>query len=150
VRPGTENTPGALALADVLERRANPETVRLEGEKARARMKYLIVNLNKIRRCALIPEDRGEDDSRFSPWILQLRLLGLPGAVTVRSLDDAGVAVSTGSACSSASAERPVLAAMGLDEETRLEGFRVSQGWSTHEEDFDALLSGIEKTLSLF
>ena len=150
VRPGTENTPGALALADAFERRANPETVKLEEEKAASRMNYLIGNLRKIRRCALVPGDRGEDDRRFSPWILQMRLLGLPGAVTVRALDDAGVAVSTGSACSSASTERPVLAAMGLDETSRLEGFRVSQGWSTREEDFDALLSGIEKALSLF
>jgi cysteine desulfurase len=149
VRPGTENTLGALALADVFERRANPETLKLEEEKARVRLKYLIGNLNKIKRCSLIPEDRGEDDRRFSPWILQLRLRGLPGAVVVRALDDAGIAVSTGSACSSASAERPVLAAMGLDETSSLEGFRVSQGWSTGEADFDALLSGIEKALSL-
>jgi cysteine desulfurase len=150
VRPGTENTLGAIALADVIERRANPETVRLEGDKAASRMKYLIGNLKGIKRCALIPEDRGEDDRRFSPWILQLRLVGLPGAVTVRALDDFGVAVSTGSACSSNSAERPVLAAMGVDETSRLEGFRVSQGWSTHREDFDALLLGIEKALGLF
>jgi len=150
VRPGTENTLGALALADVFERRASPEVVRLEEEKAASRLAYLIANLRKIKRCALIPEDRGDDDRRFSPWILQLRLLGLPGAVTVRALDDSSVAVSTGSACSSTSAERPVLAAMGLDEKTRLEGFRVSQGWSSKREDFDALLAGIEKALSLF
>ena len=150
VRPGTENTPGALALADALERRANPAAVKLQEEKAEARMKYLIGKLRKIERCALIPGDRGEDDRRFSPWILQLRLRGLPGAVVVRALDDCGIAVSTGAACSSASAERPVLAAMGLDETAQLEGFRVSQGWTTAEADFDALLSGIEKTLSLF
>ena len=150
VRPGTENTPGALALADVLERRANPETVKLEGEKAASRMANFIGNLKGIKRCAIIPEDRGEDDRRFSPWILQLRLEGLPGAVVVRALDDAGVAVSTGAACSSNSSERPVLAAMGLDEKTRLEGFRVSQGWLTREADFDALLLGIEKALSMF
>ena len=150
VRPGTENTLGALALADVLERRANPETVKLEEEKAAARLKYFIGRLKNISRCSIIPEDRGEEDRRFSPWILQMRLRGLPGAVVVRALDDAGVAVSTGSACSSASAERPVLAAMGVDEDSRLEGFRVSQGWSTREEDFDALLAGIEKALSLF
>jgi cysteine desulfurase len=150
VRPGTENTLGALALADVFERRANPETVKLEEEKARTRLKYLIGNLKGINRCALIPEDRGEDDRRFSPWILQLRLVGLPGAVTVRALDDFGIAVSTGSACSSNSTDRPVLSAMGVGETSRLEGFRVSQGWSTNEEDFDALLRGIEKALSLF
>jgi len=148
VRPGTENTMGALALADVLERRANPDTVKAEGEKAAERFKYLIGKLKKINRCALIPEDRGDEDTRFSPWILQMRFRGLPGAVMVRALDDAGVAVSTGSACSSASPERPVLAAMGVDAPGRLEGFRISQGWSTEMSDIDALLSAIEKALS--
>jgi cysteine desulfurase len=148
VRPGTENTPAAIALADAMERHANPETVKREAEKAASRMKYLIRNLKGIKRCCLIPEDREEDDRRFSPWILQLRLRGLPGAVVVRALDDAGVAVSTGAACSSNSTERPVLAAMGLDEDPRLEGFRVSQGWSTERADLDALLSGIEKALN--
>ena len=148
IRPGTENTHGALALADILERRATPAAVIEEGEKAGARLKYLIRELKKIKRCSLIPQDREEDDTRFSPWILQLRFADVPGAVMVRALDDSGIAVSTGSACSSASPERPVLAAMGIDEPGRLEGLRISQGWSTDIQDIDALLEGIEKALS--
>ena len=146
IRPGTENTLGVLAFADLLERRANPQTVSAQGEKARTRFKYLI---GKLQRCLLVPEDRQEDDPRFSPWIIQLRVRGLPGEVMVRTLDDSGVAVSTGSACSSSSPQRPVLAAMGLDDAARLEGFRVSQGWSTDNADIDALLAGIEKAISL-
>ena len=104
--------------------------------------------LKKIKRCRLIPEEREEDDSRFSPWMVQAGFQGVPGEVMVRALDDAGVAVSTGSACSSNSPEMPVLAAMGLDESARLEGIRISQGWSTGKADLDALLTGIEKVLS--
>jgi cysteine sulfinate desulfinase/cysteine desulfurase-like protein len=37
---------------------------------------------------------------------------------------------------------------MGLDEKARLEGIRISQGWSTGTADLDALLAGIEKALS--
>jgi len=148
VRPGTENVQGALALADILERRANSDTVLLEGEKAQARLKYLIGNLKKISRCSLIPEERQVEDKRFSPWILQVRFKGVPGEVMVRILDDSGVAISTGSACSTASRLRPALAAMGLDESARLEGVRISQGWSTDTNDMDALLSGIEKALT--
>ena len=148
VRPGTENTLGALALADVLERRAHPETVRAEGEKAGERFRYLIGKLKKISRCRLIPEEREDNDPRFSPWILQARFRDVPGAVMVRALDDSGIAVSTGSACSSSSPERPVLAAMGVDESARLEGIRISQGWSTDMADMDALLRGVEKVLS--
>ncbi|MCL2070437.1 MAG: cysteine desulfurase [Treponema sp.] len=154
IRPGTENTSGALALAELLEKRAKPEIVKLEEAKAAGRFKYLIEGLKKIHsanglpRCSLIPEDREEDDERFSPWILQARFHDVPGAVMVRALDEAGVAVSTGSACSSNSPERPVLSAMGIDESARLEGIRISQGWLTEMEDMDALLSGIEKALS--
>jgi len=148
IRPGTENTPGAHSLAIVLARRANEETIDLEGEKARERFKYLIGRLKKMDRCSLIPEDREDDDPRFSPWILQARIRGLPGAVVVRALDDMGIAVSTGSACSSNSPERPVLEAMGLDNRARSEGIRISQGWSTDIRDLDALLEGIKKAAS--
>jgi cysteine desulfurase len=147
VRPGTENTLGALSLAEIFELRARPETVRHENEKARERFKYLIGELRKIKRCAIIPEDREDDDPRFSPWIIQIRFRDVPGPVMVRALDREGIAVSTGSACSSNSPERPVLQAMGLDGKARLEGIRVSQGWTTNTADFDALLAGIEKAL---
>jgi cysteine desulfurase len=147
IRPGTENTLGALALADAMERRAGPITG-LEEKNARERLKYLIGRLKTIKRCSLIPEGREEDDPRFSPWILQARFRDVPGAVMVRALDESGVAVSTGSACSSSSPERPVLAAMGVGEAARLEGIRISQGWSTSMQDMDALLLGIEKVLS--
>jgi cysteine desulfurase len=148
VRPGTENTQGALALAEILELRAKPETVKTENEKARERFKYLIGGLKKTSRCSLIPEDREDDDPRFSPWIVQVRFRGIPGPVMVRALDQEGIAVSTGSACSSNSPERPVLQAMGIDTQARLEGIRISQGWSTDTADLDALLAGIEKALS--
>jgi len=148
IRPGTENTMGAIALSQLLERRADPEIVRVEEENARNRFKYLISELRKINRCALIPEDREEEDLRFSPWILQARFRDIPGAVMVRALDDEGVAVSTGSACSSMSPERPVLAAMGVDKAGQIEGIRISQGWSTDISAMDALLSAVKKVLS--
>lgn len=147
VRPGTENVQGALALASVLERRASPATVRLEEEKAGARLQYLLARLKKIDRVSCIPADRKAGDGRFSPWILQARARGVPGEVMARVLDSLGVAISTGAACSAASKQRPVLAAMGLDQSAQLEGFRISQGWSTDTTCMDALVSGIEKAL---
>ena len=148
IRPGTENVHGALALADLLERRANPKFLAKEEKEAAMRLNYLINNLKKIKRCTLIPEDRQEDDIRFSPWILQLKFRDIPGAVMVRALDDLGFAVSTGSSCSSTSPDRPVLAAMGLNESSRLEGIRISQGFTTKTSDFEAFLSGLERVLS--
>ncbi|MDR0690060.1 MAG: cysteine desulfurase [Spirochaetaceae bacterium] len=146
-RPGTENTAGALALADCLEKRLDPDTLRREYEAASGRWKTLIHALRDLGRCSLIPRDRGEGDSRFSPYILQAAFEDIPGEVMVRVLDDVGFAVSTGSACSSASEKRPILAAMGVDEQTAFGGVRISQGWSTSIEDVEALINAIGEML---
>ncbi|MDR3335272.1 MAG: cysteine desulfurase [Treponema sp.] len=146
IRPGTENTAGAVALAACLERRALPEIVKTEYEAARCRWKTFIAALRGMDRCTLIPQDR--QDRWFSPWIVQAAFKDLPGEVMVRALDDQGFAVSTGSACSSSQQERPVLVAMGVDERTRREGIRISQGWSTTTEDIGALTQAIREILN--
>lgn len=54
----------------------------------------------------------------------------------VLGLDQAGIAVHSGSACSSEALEpSPVLQAMGVDAERSL---RLSVGWSTGAEDVEA------------
>jgi cysteine desulfurase len=147
IRPGTENTAGALALAECLEKRAQPGTVAAAYAEAALRMKALISALKELPRCKLIPQDRQAEDPRFSPWILQAAFEGIPGEVMVRCLDDAGFAVSTGSACSSGEKRRPVLAAMGIDDTTAFEGIRISQGWSTSREDLEALTGAVKDML---
>jgi cysteine desulfurase len=146
IRPGTENVAGALALADCLESRA-PEKRAAEYIAARSRWKHLLSALAQIDRCRIIPAERKSDDEGFSPYIVQAGFKGIPGEVMVRALDDKGFAVSTGSACSSASSERPVLAAMGVEDSLRLEGIRISQGWSTTDEEIDCLLAAIGEVL---
>jgi len=145
IRPGTENVYGALALAHCLETRAQPETVSAEYEKAKARCERLISSLKQISRCRLIPAEREKDG--FSPYIVQTAFKDIPGEVMVRALDDLGFAVSTGSACTSARSERPVLAAMGIDNKLAFEGIRISQGWSTTDEEIDLLLGAIREVL---
>ncbi|MDR0473362.1 MAG: aminotransferase class V-fold PLP-dependent enzyme [Treponema sp.] len=149
IRPGTENLAGALHMAKSLEKYARPGAQEAFFNEASSRMKFLISGLKKNKRSILIPETREEGDPRFSPWILQARFKGVPGEVMVRALDSEGFAVSTGSACSSSSQERPVLSALGLDNTARLEGIRISQGWSTSLSDIEALLEAIEKVLGI-
>jgi cysteine desulfurase len=147
IRPGTENTAGALSLAACLENHADPEKLKAAEEAARRRWKKLINALKSIERCTLIPADRESEDERFSPYILQAAFKGVPGEVMVRTLDDSGFAISTGSACSSAAPDRPVLAAMGIENSLRLEGIRISQGWSTTDEEIDLLIAAIGEVL---
>jgi cysteine desulfurase len=139
IRPGTENTAGALALAACLEE----YTQGLESawREAARRLDRLMRGLESLGRCRPIPQDRRNgEDGRFSPYIFQAAFDGVPGEVMVRALDQAGFAVSTGSACSSSKEGRPVLEAMGVDPKLRLEGIRISQGRSTGDEEIDLLV----------
>jgi cysteine desulfurase len=148
IRPGTENTAGAAAMAACLERCMGKDTLEARSRAATERLACLIRALEAGGRYAPIPQDRRDAaDGRFSPYILQAAFDGVPGEVMARALDQAGIAVSTGSACSSAKSERPVLEAMGVDEKRRMEGIRVSQGWTTSDEDIGFLVKAIGEAL---
>ena len=65
------------------------------------------------------------------------------------ALDLDGVAVSSGSACSSGKVKPShVLAAMGVDETLARGGLRVSFGWSSRDEDVDALIAGLRRLMA--
>ena len=147
IRPGTENVLGALALAACLEKHASFSVAAEQNKLAGQRMEKLISALSLIERCIIIPKQRIDNAQFFSPYILQAAFKGIPGAVMVRTLDDEGFAVSTGSACSSSSPERPVLSAMGIAKNISLWGIRISQAWSTSKEQIDLLIQAIEKVL---
>ncbi len=73
------------------------------------------------------------------PYLVCLGVLGIEAEPVLIGLDRAGVAVHSGSACSSESIEpSPVLEAMGVDSNHSL---RVSVGWSTEDKDIEAFAS---------
>ena len=70
------------------------------------------------------------------PHILCLGVDGVEAEPVLLGLDQAGIAVHSGSSCSSETLEpSPVLEAMGVDAERSL---RLSVGWSTTDADIDA------------
>jgi cysteine desulfurase len=148
IRGGTENIQGAVALAECLEKYANSQTVKENYALALSRWNKLVSSFLSTGRCTVIPQNRANlNKNDFSPYILQAAFKGIPGEVMARALDDLGFAVSTGSACSSTSPERPVLFAMGVEESLRIEGIRISQGYSTTDEEIDALVSAVSEVL---
>jgi cysteine desulfurase len=149
IRPGTENLEGILNFAEAMKKYVQHETVEEHYVAASERWKKLMQALKQIDRAEIIPSCRKENDAAFSPYILQVSFKGIPGEVVTRALDDAGFAVSTGSACSSASKKRPVLDAMGISEQQSLEGIRISQGYSTTTEDIEKLIEAIQKILKV-
>lgn len=75
------------------------------------------------------------------PNLVCLIVEGVEAEPIVLALDRAGIAIHSGSACSSESLEpSPVLAAMGADADHAL---RISAGWSTTTEDIDRLVTAL-------
>jgi cysteine desulfurase len=74
---------------------------------------------------------------------------GLAAETALIALDLDGVAVSSGSACSSGKVKPShVLAALGVDENLARGGLRVSFGWSSKDEDIDAILASLRRLLA--
>ena len=79
------------------------------------------------------------------PALVCLSVAGVEAEPVLLGLDAAGVAVHSGSACSSESLEpSPVLEAMGVDAERSL---RVSVGWSTTTADVEAFCAALPEVV---
>jgi len=75
-------------------------------------------------------------------------LNGVPAQTQMMALDLEGIAVSSGSACSSGSFKPShVLTAMGASEEDAKSALRISLGWATTSADIDAFLESYKKII---
>jgi len=81
----------------------------------------------------------GESAERL-PQTSNFAIPGFRAETQVMAMDLGGVAVSSGSACSSGKVRRSiVLSAMGVDDLLAESAIRVSFGWATQPDDFDAV-----------
>lgn len=138
-RAGMENVPAVVALAAA----ANDAAESWPTEAA------LCASLSaRVRQWA-----EGEDgvvaygtDPHLAPHIVCLGVDGMEPQPVLLGLDQRGVAVHSGSSCSSEALEpSPVLEAMGVDAQRSL---RVSTGWNSTDEDVDRLLGSLEEVLA--
>ncbi|MCB4801118.1 cysteine desulfurase [Methylobacterium brachiatum] len=82
------------------------------------------------------------------PNTLSFAVPGLDAPAALIALDLAGVAVSSGSACSSGKVARSAtLTAMGVDPKLAGGALRVSLGWNTVDEDASCFLDAFERVL---
>jgi len=135
LRPGTENVAGAVGLGRAARLAAEEQVS--ESNRLKGLQETLIGRLRQA-----IPDIvfHGSPESR-APHILNVGIPGTDSEAMLMHLDLAGVAVSTGSACSTGSVEPShVLIAMGVPRSLALSSFRVSLGHSTTAQDIDRLL----------
>ena len=129
-RPGTENMPGALAMAAALEAGAG-----WISEAARLRR---LVDAETAARGGEIVAAKAERIVTIGAY----RMPGVSAAAQLIRFDGVGIAVSAGSACSSGSLRTShVLGAMGLDDAVGSQIIRASIGRETTEANVRRFLS---------
>jgi cysteine desulfurase len=142
LRAGTENVAIIAAMMAALEVR----------EKQIARSEHLLRKVwrdnfeRELLRALPGTTILGANASRLWNTVSALMPEGDRKHQWVVRLDKAGLAVSTGSACTTGKEEPShVLAAMGLKAAQAVRAVRFSAGWETTEADWDALVKGVAK-----
>uniref|UniRef100_A0A7C3RLA9 Cysteine desulfurase IscS n=1 Tax=Dictyoglomus thermophilum TaxID=14 RepID=A0A7C3RLA9_DICTH len=141
-RAGTENVAGIVGMGKAIEISI------LELDKERERLinlrDYFIKEIEKRIEDVYL---NGPREKRL-PNNINFSFAYIEGESILLNLDLEGIAVSTGSACSSASLEPShVLSAIGLPIELAHSAVRFTLGYYTTKEDLDYTLEVLEKTV---
>jgi cysteine desulfurase len=134
-RSGTQNTPGAVGMTTALELMLAEQPEEM-ARLATLRDRLIFGITNHIENT----EPSASSDARL-PNIAPLLIKGVEGEAMLLQLDNHGIAVSTGSACSSGSLEPShVLLSIGCPAEIAHGSLRLSLGRFTTDEDVDFFL----------
>ncbi|GEP11340.1 cysteine desulfurase family protein [Methylobacterium gnaphalii] len=142
LRCGTENLSGIVGMGEAARHALtdlDAEGTRLAGFR----------DTLEARVLALAPDAVifGKSAPRL-PNTLSFAVPGLDAATTLIAFDLAGVAVSSGSACSSGKVARSAtLAAMGVSPALAAGALRVSFGWNSRDEDMTRFLMAFERAV---
>jgi cysteine desulfurase len=141
-RAGTENVPGIVGFGAA----AKAAMASLDGDMGR------VENLRKRLETGLRQTAGAFVFSEDAPRLPNTTLFTVPGLqaeTAVIGFDLEGIAVSSGSACSSGKVQPShVLEAMGFGPEPAKGAVRLSLGWSTTEADIDRCLEAWRKLAS--
>jgi len=135
MRAGTENVPGIIGLAKAMDLAIE------ELDKGSAKLKKLSDMLYKGFLDHLDDVHLNGHPTNRLPGLVNLSFRGVEGESILLSLDMQGIAVSTGSACTSESlVSSHVLEAMGFEPLIMNSAVRFSLGRENTEEDIDYVL----------
>jgi cysteine desulfurase len=143
VRGGTENVPGIAGFGAAAEAARSAATE--ESARATALRDRIEAGVMAAAPSVVI---FGREAQRL-PNTTLFAMPGLKAETALIALDLDGVAVSSGSACSSGKvAASPVLTAMGIEADLARGAIRISVGFSTADEEVDCFLNAWKKLVS--
>ncbi|HYT72568.1 MAG TPA: cysteine desulfurase family protein [Gemmatimonadales bacterium] len=140
IRPGTENVPGIIALGKAVE-------LAVEERAELARRLCALRDEFERRLLEIVPDAviNGWQAER-APHVSNVSIPGTDSEALLMHLDLAGIACSSGSACSTGAVEPShVLTAMGVPRELGVAALRFSFGRDNAPEDVDAVVAALPK-----
>lgn len=142
IRSGTENVPAQIAFATMLQ------NVQANRKEEVARLQKLQNNLLATLSQKVAGLELNGDKKKRLPNNLNILIPGAEGERLLMELDEAGVMVATGSACT-ASNDDPshVLKAMGLSDKNASASIRITLGKLTTDDDIKEASSRITKVI---
>lgn len=140
IRPGTENVPGIVALGKAVELAAQ------EQAGFAARVAALRDELERRLLAALPDAVVNAARGPRAPHVSNVSIPGTDSEALLMHLDLAGIACSSGSACSTGAVEPShVLTAMGVPRELGVAALRFSFGKDSSEEDVETVMGAMPK-----
>ncbi len=140
IRAGTENTAAVVGFARAMEIAAEQREADITHE--RALQERLIAELP--RRIPMLAITGPRDPSQRLPGNVSCAVGFVEGESILLALDLAGIAASSGSACTTGSVEPShVLVAMGMPDELARGSLRFTFGRMNTDEDIDRLLEAL-------
>ncbi|MCL5948144.1 MAG: aminotransferase class V-fold PLP-dependent enzyme [Actinobacteria bacterium] len=140
-RAGFENYIGIHAFGVACNTLSAQGSQIREAGRLRALLAPLRSFVSQSRHTTLL-----EFDSLMAPHTMVFSLQGIKAEAVVVEMDKLGIAVHSGSSCSSEPfAPSPVLGSLGIDPESTL---RVSVGWNTTEQDIKLFIESLDAITS--
>ncbi len=140
-RASTENVPGIVGLGVAAELISKSDIISENKRLTKLRDEFIASILNNIPKSQF----NGHPTRRLANNV-NVSILGVEGEAMLLSLDEVGIACSTGSACSSSSLEPShVLTALGLSPEVAHSSLRFTFGRETQKKDLDYTLQQLVK-----
>ena len=144
MRSGTDNVPGIAALAQAAkDAYSNIDEIRDKMYGLRSR---LINGLSGIEDVVI----NSPENTLSAPHIVNVSFLGIRSEVMLHALEERGIYVSAGSACSSHKRSlSPTLLAIGCDKNRAESALRFSFCDETSEEEIDSAISAISEIVPM-
>ena len=143
IRPGSENVTGIIGMGEAIGEIQNPKT-KVQNIKIRQLRDMFIKNIAQRISGTHVT---GSLLKRL-PNNVHIRFKGVEGRDIVLLLDQKGIAVSTGSACSEKSQEPShVLLGMGHESEEAYSSVRITLGKYTKKEEVEKTVKVLEKVV---